>query len=1268
MKQKYAKLSVFVIFSLVLITFISGSVVAMENLEDKNSSYNKNLNFDGTQHLELLTGDSVYIEQNNKGDINVTFEDKIKGKYIIEDVGDDYYVIPKGYDEELYDKELFNVVELAKIDNNLNSIPVIIEYKNSSSGAGILDANQYISVKNNYNTLNYASANIMTNKKQKIETFNKNRIKKVWLDKRAEVKLTESKDYIELPKVKKYYNLTGDGVDVAVLDTGIDSDHADLEDDIVYEENFVSGENTTKDLYNHGTAVAGIISGDGVENANITGIAPESDIYNMRVLGKDGSSPVSDIINGILKADQKGVDIISMSLGANLKRNNPLNDVVNDVVKNGTVVIASAGNNGGYRTITSPADAQKSIAVGADNGLEVASFSSEGPVKKSDGFIIKPDITAPGVNINSANSGGGYNRWTGTSFSAPHLTGMVALMMENNQNITTQNIRSDIVTTADKIGDDIFESGGGQLNASKAINPTVRIDNPKLEFYFNNSEFRKTKSNTFQITNLRQNTENFYFSGTLKNIDGDSTNNYTVRPSNISLSPNESEKVTVNITADKEDSGFYTGKIKIEDSSRNNVGSVPIFYRQPKNSSNSVEIKIDTIDQEKGGNIIVADDNMNQITRGSFGNDNKFEFIPETSGPFVVATSRYRPNSSQVVMMTDIIEDTSKNILLSENRTKEYDFNISSIQEKRGNLLNYMSKSTMRFTTLDGTTNSITLGDFGIKNRKGDKEYSARYFAPKSHNQIEFKFEYLEIMVPEKTHDRLDGLTLQNERVYEMMVSSTGFDGKNIKNISESRMRRIDATYNRNANYIGDIGPKDDTKIYHSFRPKGVRSTIELLRDIGNQYNQDYYYTTENVNSKFGVFVDGGKYKEYLPREINPDPNVITANFNTRPFLPKFNSFELSNSKIKASGNYYYDYLNDELSVAVKPPSSTNSLSVYLNDKELRSIDGLGRTFGFNIRDRYKKIDDGYKITPIELEDGDSVEVNLESNGINRYNINYAIKYQQGSFNKPPTVSDIRSPDINKNNALLYNPKVDTPFNISINSTKNIKNITVLYNTTRNKWKEADVQKLDNNLYRSYLSLPPKSEDINLKIIAVNSKGSSSKVKINYENVLQRDFGSFSGKLVGEYGKPIVNTKIKVMGENTTYDTITTDNQGRFSFATFRKQNSEKDYYLEFNSNRLGNISNSIIDNGRENITIQADRLSPPPISNSHTKPKDIDGDNLYEDVNGDGYASIIDVQSLFVYMNSERVKYNSAFFNFSGISQNRVSIFDVQALFYDIT
>jgi len=209
----------------------------------------------------------------------------------------------------------------------------------------------------------------------------------------------------------------GEGVKVAVLDTGVDTTHPDLIQNIKDGINLTSGNpKDFEDRQGHGTHVAGIIAGCD-NDIGVIGIAPNADLYVAKILGDNGEGSIDAIIQGIAYAVHNKVDIISMSLGCEVDPGPNLHRAIKYAYDQGIIIVAATGNEA--HGIDWPAVYDEVISVGAiSKDKALAGFSNYG---------TQVDVVAPGVDILSTYPVGGYATLSGTSMATPIVSGVLAL-------------------------------------------------------------------------------------------------------------------------------------------------------------------------------------------------------------------------------------------------------------------------------------------------------------------------------------------------------------------------------------------------------------------------------------------------------------------------------------------------------------------------------------------------------------------------------------------------------------------------------------------------------------------------------------------------------------------------------------------------------------------------------------------------------------------------------------------------------------------------
>ena len=249
-------------------------------------------------------------------------------------------------------------------------------------------------------------------------------------------------------------------VDIAVVDTGIDADHPDLQAKIEAQRTFLDGVETegAEDDTGHGTHVAGIAAAVTDNGRGVAGACPGCDLLVAKTFANDAGYD-SDVADGIVWATDNGAEVINLSFGGR-RKSDALRNAVNYAWDEGAVVVAAAGNMG--RNVRFyPAAYRNAIAVAATNKKDRrANYSNYG------GWV---DVAAPGTKVVSTDLSGGYRQRGGTSMSTPYVAGLAGLLAAQDR--SAPKIRNRIENTAVDRGDkgkDKFY-GHGRINAYRAV-------------------------------------------------------------------------------------------------------------------------------------------------------------------------------------------------------------------------------------------------------------------------------------------------------------------------------------------------------------------------------------------------------------------------------------------------------------------------------------------------------------------------------------------------------------------------------------------------------------------------------------------------------------------------------------------------------------------------------------------------------------------------------------------------------------------------------
>ncbi|MCP6681304.1 S8 family peptidase [Bacillus nakamurai] len=395
----------------------------------------------------------------------------------------------------------------AKLKNR-KKMSVIIEFEEGRHETGYHTAGQVLSnekrskIKKRFHKINCCSADVTPTALQMLLSQCED-IRKVYLNREVKALLNTATESVHAKEVKRNgTSLTGKGVNVAVIDTGI-YQHPDLEGRITGFADFVNQRTEPYDDNGHGTHCAGDIASSGASSSGkYRGPAPEANLIGVKVLNKSGSGTLADIIEGVEwcihyneKYTEKPIHIISMSLGGEALRydketDDPLVRAVEEAWNAGIVVCVAAGNSGPEaQTISSPGVSEKVITVGAydDNDTAsneddtIAAFSSRGPTVYGK---EKPDILAPGVDIISLRSprsyldklqkssrvGSFYFSLSGTSMATPICAGVAALILQQNTELTPDEVKTLMKQSPDKwTNEDPNIYGAGAVNAENEV-------------------------------------------------------------------------------------------------------------------------------------------------------------------------------------------------------------------------------------------------------------------------------------------------------------------------------------------------------------------------------------------------------------------------------------------------------------------------------------------------------------------------------------------------------------------------------------------------------------------------------------------------------------------------------------------------------------------------------------------------------------------------------------------------------------------------------
>lgn len=378
--------------------------------------------------------------------------------------------------------------------------------------------------------------------------------------------------------------IKGDGITVAVIDTGISYSHSDLGGGfgptyrVVGGYDFVNNDADPNDDNGHGTHCAGIIGANGT----VKGMAPECTFYAYKVLGSGGTGVMSDATLGIERAMDPNddddtsdhVDVISMSMGGAGSSDDATCLAVQAAIDAGVVVVVAAGNEGPtFGSVSSPGLAEHALTVGSvGQDGEISGFSSRGTQPN---MLLKPEISAPGEAIYSTWLYGSYASQSGTSMATPHVAGACALLIQAHDDWDPYQVKSAIISGCYQLPDSLWNVGAGRLWVPNA-SAEEQFCHPGMGSYETDygSDLNISLTNTGSLANFTITSEdwhtlfgNYTLNGTLGSHDATSLS--SVDLGYIELDTDETGYINLQVSEPglSLPEGYYSGIIYLTNDS-----------------------------------------------------------------------------------------------------------------------------------------------------------------------------------------------------------------------------------------------------------------------------------------------------------------------------------------------------------------------------------------------------------------------------------------------------------------------------------------------------------------------------------------------------------------------------------------------------------------------------------------------------------------------------------------------------------------------------
>jgi subtilisin family serine protease len=575
---------------------------------------------DGRWTVTLLTGEVVEVWSDAEGRAGAVVRGHSGSMRSLRKPDGDLYVMPVRITPllvDVLDHELFNVTGLVRQDlddASIGTVPLIVQHRADTSARSAMTSLSTVEDQQPLPSIDAVAAEVPKGDAAATgellaelsgEVTSRSRsvagITRIWLDRRVTTASADAAQSVDTARSSRptaqapeqagpprpgldrnltqidadgawAAGLTGDGVKVAVLDTGVDAQHPDLAGRIVAQENFSASPDTV-DRFGHGTHVAATIAGSGAAARGARrGVASDADLLIGKVLDDEGFGSDSEVIAGMEWAAPQA-DVVNMSLGGYpTDGSDPLSLALDALTEqHGTLFVVAAGNSGPTaRTVDTPGSADRALTVGAVDGSDtVADFSSRGPLVDSN--ELKPEVLAPGVDVVAARASGtamgepvdaNYTKASGTSMAAPHVAGAAAVLAQRHPDWNGDQLENALIGTTDPTTADGFDGGAGRIDVGDAIGIPARVDRDVVDVALADP---RTEPHTEEITftNTSGSSQTLALDVELEDRQRDAVHAdaVSVAPAQLTVPAGGTGTATVSIDAPALDAGLYSGVV-----------------------------------------------------------------------------------------------------------------------------------------------------------------------------------------------------------------------------------------------------------------------------------------------------------------------------------------------------------------------------------------------------------------------------------------------------------------------------------------------------------------------------------------------------------------------------------------------------------------------------------------------------------------------------------------------------------------------------------
>ena len=1160
------------------------------------------------QTITLVTGETLeVVESGDKRQITVASDHEPHAFANYEDEGGEY-VVPHNADLDVFSEELFNIDLLLDVDAE-DGTPVIIRSNDGVATASSVASVDGVDVGAELDIIDSVAGTIALGDDATAESLTSSAaIEQVYLDAPFETQLDISTQAVQAEAFREQYDVDGEGVDIAVLDTGVDADHPDFGDRVVDQVDFTG--DGIGDVIGHGTHVAGIAAGDGnVGNESLVGVAPGANVMDVKVLGDAGTGNISTIVEGIEYALDEDADMLSMSLGGPPQAEDPLTMAVESATEQGTPAIVSAGNEGDYFGITSPANAEGAVAVGAtqfstqfDEERPAEWFSSAGPTDFD--HLVKPEVVAPGtallsdINATGSQDAGEfpYTEKAGTSMAAPHVSGAVALMKSAGVDLEPDELEDRLVSTADPLKDafgdpDVFQKGGGAVRTVDAMEAELQIHDAVTSFGL--YEEATTDTAIIPVENIGDESLEVETALELRNLESeqDISDQAELNQTTFTVEPGEIEHVELEV--DTTDAvGLNSGLV---DFVANDTE-----YNAPFGFLKGIEVVVEKELHENsstaaGDHIQVWDEDGNIVDAGSeaftAANEHRFlVFEPMNltawSGGNLDPTDEQEdiqgddPVGDPVVTITEDerVDFDDNTITLYENETQPLELDTSEAQHQ-----------PLEVREIEQTAYAFPDEDTQLRRSfrfMGEGGIDTVHFSPfEEASDYEWSTEY---------HLYEDqGAGLDTPHAYHLYYEGDEMpaDGSSVA-VDHDELIQEDIEFHRS------FDPQNKWLSAHIYPVNyDVLSSFAVVSDIGlDRTEQTWYRTPEIVEFSENWYsaepgqnnwVTGDREFQHARTE-DPDLSVgetifeagetYQSEIGAEPLFPYLNFWD-------------YNEFDDELVFQMlwHADQADDKFHLYNGDRD----NPFDNTFEFVLDGETIEEGSVSSFSTVEFEEvlGSTMEIHMESNRLldtlhpSVAEASATVHFEEATANAPPQIE------------------------------------------------EFDVDRSAHN------EMPAGEQTVTVTLADTGAGIDEFEAYYGPDT----DGSPFADESEGWTEATVEHL------EDTTYEVSvnTTGMRGALDLAV---------HAVDGDDNSFQAVANDTL------------RFSPPALPGFESPPQDLNRDGLFEDITGDGELTIFDVQALFDSLDATQVQNNPDWFDFAGTGDDRVSVFDIQALYTQLT